>query len=1007
MTRRLTWAYALCALALAICYIAVPAAGLLWFAGIVVSTLTVMGYGIARHRPRRRHPWWLWAAGSFAFAIGTATAVVQTDVLHSSAFPSAADAVSLGATFPLLLLGLLRLSRSGARNRDWATVIDSLIFTAGVGLLAWVFLIDPYLSDPGRTATQKAVSIAYPLCDVLLLAIMVRLALEARRCWSVALLLTSGAVLLVSDVVFSLRRLNGDWDLGSFVDLGWLVFFVAGGLAALHPSMVRLTEPRVIGPTQLKPRRAALGIASLVAPGILFAEALSGPVNNGLVIAVGSAALGALSLSRVWLAARSVGHALVRERELRRACEALLSATEVTAVERVVRGAVSSLLRAGTPHRIVLQVHAPDVAQDSTDDDAMSMRYVAQLPARLARELGGFELALHCGLSIGGVRLGELWVAAAERALVDLQESARVLAGQAASMIDHITLNREITRRNSEAYFRTLVLNATDVILIVGGDDRITYASPSGRQLFGGTDVVGRPIADLLWAASTSPSTPTLPAGPTVGNGELHLARRADGTTAEVEVTVRDLTGEPTVGGLVLTLHDVTERRRLERELLDRAYLDQLTGLGNRLRFQDGVQAAVAGAGRPGGAAAAVLLIDIDGFRTVNDTMGQDVGDELLREFGRRLVEVCPGTATVARLGADEFGVLVSAAEVDRVEEIAQRILDEFGAPFVAGGSVVNARSSIGIATTADAADDAQLLGTADVALSSAKSMGNRWRRYSSAMGAQTMRRMRLRTDLDQALADDAFVLHYQPIVDLRSGRPHGFEALVRWQHPSFGLVAPLEFVEIAEECGLIVPLGDWVVRHAIDAAVRLRRLYPAEGLTMSVNVSVRQFRSPGFVQRVLGELARAQLPADALIMEITESLLLGDDEHIHADLAALRDAGVRVSIDDFGTGYSSLSYLHRVAVDTLKLDRSFVETVASSPRQYDLVHGIVQLADTLDLDVVAEGIETAAHRQRLVDMGCGFGQGYLFARPLPYADVPAWLDHNYATTGRIESAAA
>ncbi|MER7001996.1 EAL domain-containing protein [Dactylosporangium sp. NPDC000555] len=998
MTRRLTWAYALCALTLAVCYIVVPAAGLLWFAGIVVSTLAVMGYGVVRHRPRRRQPWWLWVAGSLALAVGTATAVVQNDVLHSSAFPSMADAVSLGATFPLLLLGLLRLSRSGARNRDWATVIDSLIFTAGAGLLAWVFLIDPYLSDPGLNAAQKAVSIAYPLCDVLLLAIMVRLALEARRCWSVVLLLTSGAVLLVSDVVFSLRRLDGDWGLGSFVDLGWIVFFVAGGLAALHPSMVWLTEPRVIGSTQLKPRRAALGIASLVAPGILFAEALAGPVNNGVVIAVGSAALVALSLSRVWLAARSVGHALVRERELRRACEALLSATEVSAVERVVRGAVSSLLRAGTPHRIVLQVHAPGVPEDGTDDDAMSMRYVAQLPARLARELGGFELALHCGLSIGGVRLGELWVAATERALVDLQESARVLAGQAASMIDRIALSQEITRRNSEAYFRTLVLNATDVILIVGGDDRVTYASPSARQLFGGDDVVGRPIAGLLC---------TPPGGPAVGSGELHLARRADGATAEVEVTVRDLTGEPTVGGLVLTLHDVTERRRLERELLDRAYLDQLTGLGNRLRFQDGVQAAVAGAARPDGATAAVLLIDIDGFRTVNDTMGQDVGDELLRAFGRRLVGVCPGTATVARLGADEFGVLVTAAEVDRVEETAQRILDEFGAPIVAGGSVVSARPSIGMATTADAADATQLLGTADVALNCAKSMGNRWRRYSSAMGAQTMRRMRLRTDLDQALADDAFVLHYQPIVDLESGRPHGFEALVRWQHPSFGLVPPLEFIEIAEECGLIVPLGDWVMRHAIDATVRLRRLDPAEGLTMSVNVSVRQFRSPGFVQRVLGELARAQLPADALIVEITESLLLGDDEHIHTDLAALRGAGVRVSIDDFGTGYSSLSYLHRVAVDALKLDRSFVETVGSSPRQYDLVRGIVQLAHTLDLDVVAEGIETATHRQRLVDMGCGFGQGYLFTRPLPYADVPAWLDRNYTTTERVESAAA
>ncbi|WP_433058991.1 putative bifunctional diguanylate cyclase/phosphodiesterase [Dactylosporangium sp. CS-033363] len=949
----MTWVYALCALALAVGYVLVPAAGLLCYVGLVAATFAAIGYGIRRHRPRRKVPWLLWAGGSFMLAAGTAAALV----VDSTQNPSVVDAISLGGTFPLLLLGLLLLSRSGAANRDWATIVDSAIFTAGAGLLAWVYLIDPYLSDPGLTAGQKAVSIAYPLCDVMLLAIMVRMVLEARRSWSVALLLTSGAVLLVSDVVFSLRRLNGDWDLGSFVDVGWIVFFAAGGLAALHPSMAELSEPRVIGSTQVKPRRAVLGVASLVAPGILFAEALAGPVHNGLVIAVGSAALVALSLGRGSLAARSVGHTLSRERALRRACEALLSATEVSGVEAVVRRAVGSLLRPGTAHRTVLRVPA-------TRADGMRMRYIRELGDS---ELEGFELALYCPLSIGGVRLGELWVAADERALVTLQESVRVLAGQAASMLDHIALNREITRRDSEAYFRTLVLNAADVILIVGEDDVITYASPSARPLFG-TDTVGRTLGDVLRPGET--------------------AVRADGTTAEVEVTVRDLSDEPTVAGRVLTIHDVTERRRLERELLDRAYLDPLTGLGNRLRFQDCVQGATA---------AAVLIVDIDGFRTVNDTMGQEVGDELLRAFGARLVDVCPPPATVARLGADEFGVLVPTTEVAAVEALARHIVEEFRPPFLVGGSVVTALPSVGAAISPfsqdqDPDDPARLLREADVALESAKGTPERWRRYESAMHAQALRRMRLRTDLDQALATDAFVLHYQPIVDLATGRPHGFEALVRWQHPSLGLVPPLEFIEIAEECGLIVPLGDWVMRNAIATAVKFRQLYPAESPTMSVNVSVRQFRSPGFVQRVLTELAQASLPAYALTVEITESLLLGDDEHIHADLAALRAAGVKVSIDDFGTGYSSLSYLHRVPVDALKLDKSFVDTISTSRRQYDLVRGIVQLARTLDLSVVAEGIETEAHRQRLADLRCGFGQGYLFTRPLPFAEALSWL---------------
>jgi EAL domain-containing protein (putative c-di-GMP-specific phosphodiesterase class I) len=292
------------------------------------------------------------------------------------------------------------------------------------------------------------------------------------------------------------------------------------------------------------------------------------------------------------------------------------------------------------------------------------------------------------------------------------------------------------------------------------------------------------------------------------------------------------------------------------------------------------------------------------------------------------------------------------------------------------------------------------------VALGTAKRATARWRRYEASMHTQVLRRMELRTDLADAIARDEFVLHYQPIVDLAGGRTRGLEALVRWQHPTRGMVPPLEFIEIAEESGLIVPLGDWVMRHAIRAAAEFRRGCAGEPPYISVNVSVRQFRAPGFVDRVLTELARAGLPTDQLTIEITESLLLGEDEQIRADLTALREAGIRVSIDYFGTGYSSLSYLHRVDVDTLKLDKSFVDTIATSAQQYDLVRGIIQLAGTLQLDVVAEGIETEQHRLLLADGGCAYGQGYLFSRPIPEADVPKWLGRHAAGEMRIEPAA-
>jgi diguanylate cyclase (GGDEF)-like protein len=445
----------------------------------------------------------------------------------------------------------------------------------------------------------------------------------------------------------------------------------------------------------------------------------------------------------------------------------------------------------------------------------------------------------------------------------------------------------------------------------------------------------------------------------------------------------------------------VTERRRLERELRERAYLDPLTGLGNRLQFHDCVQRATEA--RPGGGTVCVLLINIDDFRVVNDTIGHAVGDDLLVAIGGRLALTLGERGPVARLGADEFGVVATVTGDPAAERLAAEVLAAFDEPFLAAGTVLTVQPSIGVATagTTDPASAQRLLTEADVALGTAKSEGKaRWRRYEASLHAQVLRRMELRTELDQALADGAFTVYYQPIVDMPTGHPCGLEALVRWQHPTRGMVSPLEFIQIAEESGLIVPLGEWVLRSALVSAAGWRRAYPDDPPYVSVNVSVRQFRAPGFVERVMAQLTACGLPARLLTLEITESLLLGDQERIHADIARLRAAGIRISIDDFGTGYSSLSYLHRVPVDTVKLDKSFVDTISTSTQQFDLVRGIIRLASTLHLNVVAEGVETVEDRARLVEAGCGHGQGYLFARPMPGSDVDGWLGtHTLAAT--------
>jgi diguanylate cyclase (GGDEF)-like protein len=988
MTRHLERAYTVLALVTAVLYLLVPALAPALILLMVVATVAAYLYGVHRFRPRRRLPWWLLAVGVAAFALSAFVGAYQPT------FPSAADAVWFGVSFPAILVGFLGLSRSGATLRDWAGMIDSLILTAGAGFVAWVYLINPYLTDPALTGLQKLVSVAYPLGDVLLLAMLVRLALVARRSRNLVLLLISGTALLVSDILFSFERLNGGWSAGGVIDMGWLIFIVAGGLGALSPSMTVLTEPRLVsGTNEFKTRRLVLGTASLIAPAVLFAEALNGPVVNGLLISIVAATLFCLSLGRMSVIASGLRHTAAWERGLRRACEALLSETEVDGVERVVRTAVGDLLGPDTRHRTLLVRYAGEPGAPNTD--AVRICDVTDLPDDLAGELSGFDLVLHCPLSVAGSRVGDLYVAADELSLVALHEAARVLAGQVASMIDRIALNREINRRESEAYFRTLVLNATDVILIVGPADRVSYASPSARNLFGSESVVGASLDDLIEPATTSAEP---------GGAALWVAHRPGAAPAEVEVTVRDLRDEPTVGGRVLTLRDVTDRRRLERELLDRAYLDPLTGLGNRLRFHDATKAAVSAAALTG-RSAGILLVNIEDFRTVNDAMGHDAGDELLIELGRRLSRVNAAYGSVSRLSGDEFGLVVASAhDVTEIEGLAAQVLEECSGPFSVGGpgraSVINIQPRVGVSTTADAGDHHDLLAQADVALGIARTANPRWRRYEGSMHAQVLSRMQLRVDLGQAIVDNEFILYFQPIVDLTSGRPLGVEALVRWQHPRRGLVAPVEFIEIAEESGLIVPLGDWVLHNAVAAAVRFGRISQGEPPYVSVNVSVRQFRSAGFVERVLSELARAGLPAGLLTIEITESLLLGDDDQIQESLRSLRTAGVKVSIDDFGTGYSSLSYLHRVDIDTLKLDKSFVDTIASSKKQYDLVRGLIQLAGTLELDVVAEGVETEEHRQLLADAGCAHGQGYLFARPLTEDAVSEGL-----RTGKITGA--
>jgi diguanylate cyclase (GGDEF)-like protein/PAS domain S-box-containing protein len=961
------------------------------WAAIGVSSAAAIFTGVARHRPRRKVLWLLLALGVFAFV----TADTTYDLLEqingdANPFPSAADGIYLLCTFPALGLGLYGLARSGATGKDRAATLDALIMTAGLALLSWIFLINPLVHETESTTVQKAISIAYPLYDVLVLAAIARLLATVRLTATVGLLGLGGAGLFIGDVLYGLSQLSVGWATGGWPDLLYILWYASWGAAALHPSMVRLTDPKVDRSSELTNRRlVVLTLSSLIAPIVLLAQALRGDVRDGLVIALFSAALFLLVLARLSGVLKEHRQAVARERGLREAGAVLLTTTEANEVYTAVRAAVAQLMPVGAAHAL----HFVITREGSTPPvERIQMVYTRTLAERDRVHLGAFEVTLRCPLVLDGTAeaaVGELMVGADEQVLIALQDALEVLSSQAALALARVSLSREINQRRNEEYFRTLVQNTADVILILDQANHIRYASPSAEHVFQTEpgELTGALLVNLVEPVDREIAARYLEVVRTSGGIAAGYWRMLGGI--QIEVSCRDLRDDETVEGLVVTLRDVTEQRRLEDELTRRAFYDSLTGLANRALFQERLQQALTRAAR-GGGVVGVLFCDLDDFKVVNDTLGHEAGDELLVAVANRLTGAAEPHGTVARLGGDEYAVLVEdTASPAEVELVADRIIEAFGHPFTMAAGTLNAMVSIGVAATDEATGGDDLLRQADLALYLAKGDGKgRWRRFQAALHMAVRERMELRTAMEKALSEETFLLQYQPIVDLPTGTAVGFEALIRWPHPTRGFVPPMQFIEIAEETGFIVPLGAWVLQQALDTAVRWRAIAGDNTPYLSVNVSARQFRAAGFVDKVAAELSQRNLPASCLMLEITESLLLRDENNVLEDLNALRDMGVRIAIDDFGTGYSSLSYLRQVPVDVLKIDKSFVDTVATSRQQHALVEGIVTLAHTLGLKVVVEGIEQQPERDLLQAMGCEFGQGYLFARPLSYSDA-------------------
>ena len=610
----------------------------------------------------------------------------------------------------------------------------------------------------------------------------------------------------------------------------------------------------------------------------------------------------------------------------------------------------------------------------------------------------GEAVAMTCGI---GSEL--VLVVASPRPISPAAEDAfgelAAIAGVAAHQIE---LDAEVAERRHSARFEELVRFSSDVIFIVDAVGTIRYAAPSVTSVLGrwSVDVEGRPLQDLV-APDQAPDVATF-----LGNVQLLDARnattvelrfvRGDGTEIPGELTGANLLANRSVRGIVITVRDVSARVELEEQLRHQAFHDGLTGLANRALFRDRLDRAMRVRRDPTDHSPAVAYVDLDDFKAINDGFGHAVGDQVLRSIGERISGCLRAGDTAARLGGDEFALLLENVPDDRaLVELVQRVIDAVAAPMTVGNDVVVAVSaSAGLATCAEDVTGAEdLLRRADMAMYRAKVRGKQQvAHYETAMHDLVHERLQLAAELDEAIGSDALEVHYQPIVDLASERMVGVEAFVRWRSPSRGLLAPRDFLEIAEDTGLIVPLGTAVLDTALADLAHWRSV-GLDDLSVSVNVSMRQFLHDDFEDSIRSALELHGISPQLLILEITEDVFTTDDDAAIARLRSLHDLGVGLALDDFGTGQSSLSTLQSLPIGQLKIDRSFV-----APLREDgsvLAQSIVDLALTLGASAVAEGVEHPDEVAALRTLGCRLAQGNLYAPPATADDLLPLLKRN------------
>jgi diguanylate cyclase (GGDEF)-like protein/PAS domain S-box-containing protein len=869
-----------------------------------------------------------------------------------------------------------------------------------------VFLIAPNIQLGGNWLPE-AVSIAYPVGDVLLLAAAIRLAVD-RGVRAPAFYLLAGSIvcLLTTDSVYNRMLLDGTYNGQVILDVGWIFYYLLWGAAALHPSMRTLEQP-ADGRTRLTPVRLAfLCVACLIAPGIRFYQEWGN--TDVIVVIVASMIMFLLVLARMSGLVRQEERAVARQRALRRAGVALVGAADIDQMEDAAKAAVRELAGAAADARLISLREDPaeDVVSPAVrgwltaaaTGDGPPVRWI-DVPRELLDELELHRESHYALIALAGRAAGSafLLVGIPGGHGGEMSGALETLSSQMSLAIDGALLAEDLHRRRSEARFRALLEHSSDLIAVLDRTGMIVYQSPAIEE------VLGYPVEDVLnthFDLLVRPSdrarlmqvVESAESG-SGGSGMVECSLRSrSGEWLQFEIHHRNLLAEESIQGIVLNCRDISERKLYEDQLAHQAFHDPVTGLANRALFADRVGHALARATREQ-STVGVIFIDLDDFKTINDSLGHASGDAVLQEVAHRLRSAVRPTDTVARFGGDEFAVLVE--EVQRSQEavdVAERVLEGLNAPIDMGEKELFVGASIGLCLTSEGMTDAaDLLRNADVAMYMAKrERKGSYRVFEPDMHREVVERLELRADLQRALETGQLEVHYQPVIRLTGSTVYGFEALLRWHHPTRGTIPPAQFIPLAEDTGLIVPIGRWTLNQACRQGAELHARFGSEDqLTISVNLSVKQLQADSIVDDVRDALETSGLNPAHLVLEITESVMMADMDLAVERLNALKALGIKLAMDDFGTGYSSLSYLSRLPVDILKMDRSFLTSGdAISP----LPQAIVRIGETLNLEVVAEGIEQPMQASHLRELGCELGQGFLYAHAMGPLDLLEYL---------------